>query len=132
MFYELIYVSLASWKMNSDDLESIIEEANRKNITREITGCLYYNDRTFIQVLEGDKKKILDLYLKITMDARHQNVQKIWEGAIEERAFPRFSMGLFLDDDQNYQREINKILNEASTKSSVAKTLFESLVKELG
>lgn len=131
MLYELIYVSLASWQMNADDLESIIDEANQKNVTREITGCLYYNDRTFIQVLEGEKNKVLDLFLKITKDARHLNVQKIWEGAIEERAFPNFSMGFFLDENQNYQKEISQILDEASSKSSVAKILFESLVKEL-
>jgi len=131
MFYELIYVSLASWKMNSNDLNEIIKEANDKNVSKAISGCLYYNDRTFIQVLEGEKQKVLDLYTRIIKDSRHQNVEKLWEGIVEERAFPHFSMGLFVDEKNSYKNEIDKILNNIGSKSSTAKSLFTSLIKEL-
>ena len=61
--FELIYVSTAANRMTKDDLQSIMFESMRHNSDHSITGLLLYDQGSFCQVLEGDKK-ILKIFIK--------------------------------------------------------------------
>lgn len=92
MLYELIYTSLAVREMANDDLNNILTVSRDKNKRLGITGILLYQNRTFIQLLEGEKEAVCELYKTIQKDDRHTRVATFWEAAIESRNFAQWSM----------------------------------------
>lgn len=94
MFY-LIYMSSAVKPMNSDALSALLEQSRKSNLKLGITGMLIYQKGTFLQMLEGEKPAIMDLYNKILDDQRHTGVHTVLSGEIEKRNFEDWSMGFF-------------------------------------
>ena len=136
--YELIYSSLASRKLSTDDITDILKLARDFNSKNNISGCLLYHNQEFIQILEGDKKIVKDLYANIGNDDRHTNIILIAEGEKEERTFNDWNMAyhkLSDDDVQNMSRELfidNFIaFSEMAKKPTFAMILFWNLAKQL-
>ena len=89
----LIYVSSATRVMSEEDLEAILEKSRVKNASLGITGMLLYATGNFIQVLEGEKEAVDELYATIEKDERHRDCMLLLEEEITERNFPAWSMG---------------------------------------
>ena len=70
-----------------------MEEARVNNIRRNVTGMLVYDNATYMQVLEGSKKDVHDIYNSIVKDPRNNGHFKLVEEEISERTFPNWSMG---------------------------------------
>lgn len=105
--YSICYISAAVNHMSQADLVQLLETCKRKNSAINVTGLLLYNGHgTFIQVLEGDKETVENLYKLVKEDDRHCRVNCIARKHIAERSFPHWSMGF-------------KVLNKA-TLSSIA------------
>ena len=66
--YTLTYESVATNKIKGAEMEELLEKARENNQREDITGCLIYYQGGFVQLLEGNKKKIEALYKKIKMD----------------------------------------------------------------
>lgn len=92
MLHELIYTSIAIEEMDQKGLEDILFTANNTNKELDITGMLVYHNRTFIQLLEGDKTKVEELYKKIIKDKRHTSAEIFWQDSIKQRSFANWSM----------------------------------------
>lgn len=92
MEHELIYTSLATRNMSEADLTSLLVQSRDKNLRLNITGLLVYGKREFVQLLEGKKEAIFDLYNTIVKDDRHQQVELLWHGDIKKRSFLDWSM----------------------------------------
>jgi hypothetical protein len=75
------------------DLAALLAECREKNAKAGLTGMLLYSDRSFFQVLEGDRPVVEALLEKLTLDKRHERVTKIILEPIEERAFAQWTMG---------------------------------------
>ncbi len=92
--HELFYCSYAMKGISNEDILNILEVSRQNNSERNITGILLYwkNTNQFLQVLEGDKKSIFDLYEKINNDTRHSALKLIYHGEISERGFSGWSM----------------------------------------
>ncbi len=99
MTHELIYVSLANWKLSPDELLALLLQSREKNARLDITGLLVYHDQEFMQLLEGEKDVIFTLYDTIVGDKRHSQVHLLWDGPIAARSFRDWSMA-FLDLDK--------------------------------
>ncbi|QII43806.1 BLUF domain-containing protein [Flagellimonas oceani] len=74
MIYTLTYESVIVKPMDNQEMGLLLEQSRNNNIRDNITGCLIYYMGGFIQVLEGDRTKVLELYEKIKLDKRHKNV----------------------------------------------------------
>lgn len=72
--YTLTYESVAVNKMSGKEMDELLEQARADNERDDITGCLIYYMGGFIQVLEGNKEKVQNLYDRIKGDKRHKNV----------------------------------------------------------
>ena len=73
MLIELLYcsVSVAPFITNVD-LDHILVSARRRNLEAGITGMLLYYRGEFVQILEGRKKSVENVYEKfICPDPRH-------------------------------------------------------------
>ena len=92
MFY-LIYVSSVIKLMEEDELLLLLQEAREKNQRLEITGMLLYKEGNFMQMLEGEKNVVLEVYETIIKDVRHKDVITIVTGDIKQRNFENWSMG---------------------------------------
>jgi hypothetical protein len=91
--HHLVYLSAATDAFSDDDLTDILAASRRNNPKRDITGMLLYSGGGFIQVLEGAKKEVFDLYEHIEQDPRHSSTVKLADGPIEERSFSEWEMG---------------------------------------
>jgi hypothetical protein len=90
--HQLIYVSLAQKKMLKSDLYIILRKARKNNEHSDVTGLLIYSDEYFIQVLEGNKEVVKNLFKKISEDTRHSDIQILEERETSERAFLNWKM----------------------------------------
>ena len=89
----IVYVSFAFKDYSEKELEELLSGIRKKNALQGVTGLLLYNDQNFIQVIEGQRETIQNLFQIIEKDARHNNVVKLIEESIEQRAFPNWTMG---------------------------------------
>lgn len=92
--HEIIYVSLASEDMTLQQLQALLTYCRGQNEKSAITGMLIYHQREFLQLLEGEAEVVTALFERITVDQRHQQVYKLWDGPISERSCARWSMAL--------------------------------------
>lgn len=90
--YSLLYASSASKDFTENELKSLLEEIREKNRQLNITGILLYGNKSFLQVLEGEKDQLHELYEKIMKDPRHKTIVKLHEEKIEARVFSDWSM----------------------------------------
>jgi len=93
MLVRLLYASRATRPITSAAHESILEQSRAHNPKLGITGVLCYSDDVFIQVLEGGRDEVCELYNTIVRDERHQNVRILSFEEIRERRFGNWTMG---------------------------------------
>lgn len=93
--YEIIYFSEKSeyYNLNPEaELQKILEEANRHNEEKSITGMLFSSGKYFFQILEGRRSEISNLMFRISGDRRHRNVVLVRVKPISARRFVNWSM----------------------------------------
>jgi hypothetical protein len=93
MLVRLLYASRAAAPLTSSVCDSILEQSREHNPAQGITGILCYSDDMFIQVLEGGRDEVCDLYNTIVRDARHEQVRILSFEEIRERRFGNWTMG---------------------------------------
>ena len=91
--FSLIYVSTATTLMSVPELVDMLEEIRPRNRDRGLTGMLLYSGGNIIQVLEGDRSEVEEVFASIEQDSRHQDVTVLQRKDVEERAFPDWAMG---------------------------------------
>lgn len=92
MFY-LIYVSSAIKLMDDQELLFLLKQSRDNNLRLGITGMLLYKEGNFMQMIEGEKQTVLDLYETIRKDTRHRELITIITDETDQRAFDDWSMG---------------------------------------
>jgi len=93
MLVRLLYASRATRPMTPAAHDSILEQSRVHNPKLGITGVLCYSDQVFIQVLEGGRDEVCELYNTIVRDDRHQSVRILSFEEIRERRFGNWTMG---------------------------------------
>jgi hypothetical protein len=91
--FHLVYVSSAIKPFSESELVEMLVTARAKNLSLGITGMLLYKDGNFMQVFEGDKSNVVNLYKTICADQRHRGLVIIMEEEIEKIVFDEWSMG---------------------------------------
>lgn len=93
MLVRLLYASRATAPFSTAIVDSILEQSRKNNPSQGITGILCFSDDLFIQVLEGGRDEVCELYNKIVRDDRHCDVRILTYEEISERRFGGWSMG---------------------------------------
>ena len=93
MLVRLLYASRAAASLTTSVINAILEESRRNNPALGITGILCYSGDQFIQVLEGGRDEVCDLYNSIVRDPRHAQVRILSYEEIAERRFGGWTMG---------------------------------------
>lgn len=93
----LVYVSCRTdltSHMKPEELRSIYETSTSNNVRLGVTGLLLATPRRFIQVLEGERRVVQDLFDRICDDTRHTNTIIRQSCTIDVRAFSDWSMNV--------------------------------------
>ena len=141
MLVEFLYNSASvSSQLNNMDLDHILASARRRNVAEEITGMLLYYRGEFVQILEGEKKSVENIYDKyIGPDLRHTALNKVHQNTISHRSFSEWSMG-FIGAQEIESRMpssvigilMNLLTDEAKTKPlSMGLNAFVSIYNQL-
>ncbi len=92
MFHYLAYVSRQSHILSEENISALLQKCRTNNAQKDITGMLIYFDGTFVQYLEGPEESINQLFAKIILDKRHQDIIVLLDGKTEKREFADWSM----------------------------------------
>lgn len=93
MLVRLLYASRAAAPLNTSITNSILEQSRKNNQTQGITGILCFSETLFLQVLEGGRDEVCELFNKLVRDERHLNVRLLSYEEIAERLFGGWTMG---------------------------------------
>ncbi len=93
MLVRLLYASRAAEPLTQAVLDAIMAQSRKNNPELGLTGLLAVADDVFIQVLEGGRDAVCELYNAIVRDPRHTQVRLLVYEEISERAFGGWTMG---------------------------------------
>jgi hypothetical protein len=96
---QVLYASRAAASVTEFDVRNVLSVSRRNNRRADVTGCLLYSGRHFIQVLEGDAEVLDRLVARIANDPRHDGVQVVVDQTVTARRFPDWSMGILFKLD---------------------------------
>lgn len=92
MLVRLLYASRAV-DTSSEAIESILHQSREHNPANGVTGVLCYGGGIFLQVLEGGRVMVSELFGHIQRDSRHKDVVLLSYEEIAERRFAGWTMG---------------------------------------
>lgn len=88
-----MYASSASHLLDDDGLTHILSKAQVNNARNGITGILLHSDGNILQLIEGQKDAVDQLFSKIEQDERHCKLLVLYRRNVAARDFPNFKMG---------------------------------------
>ncbi len=127
--FQIIYASTTSYLYTEKELNNLLEQSRTANLKIGITGLLAYKDGNFMQTIEGQEQKIMELMLKISRDTRHHGIILMFKGFIERREFSNWSMAylnLSGDSSEGFSDFLisDKSEHEKKISAGKAKTLM--------
>lgn len=102
--HRIVYLSSATGDLDEQQLKGLLLHSRRKNQARAITGLLLVSEGDILQVLEGERQAVEQLYDIIARDIRHSHIYKLADGPIPERAFPDWSMGFATATPEKFEQ----------------------------
>ena len=96
--FRIIYVSTARPGLTDKDMLNLLNTSQSNNDERYITGYLVHNGDNFMQLIEGPRAEVAEVFSHILNDDRHSGVVRILSERAERRAFPDWSMNYFRVD----------------------------------
>jgi Sensors of blue-light using FAD len=123
--YQIVYTSTATEPFSKAELTELLKGSVRRNTRAGITGLLLFQSGAFMQVLEGEKASLMELFERISHDPRHHRILRLTQGPIKERNFPSAAMA-FRDLDSPELRKLpgySEFLNTPLNGELLAKDL---------
>lgn len=135
--FQLAYISFKSnhFSDTEENLLEILETAKAHNESIGVTGMLLYKGGVFLQLLEGDRDSVLNLYGKIATDLRHEGLKVVVKQNSSERVYKNWSMGYkhMQDIDIDDIKEIlpwDKLLEETRNHNLVPQEKIVEIFKK--
>ncbi len=133
--FELIYCSTAKSGLTQTDVSNILDTSRKFNSENDITGCLLFHNNEFVQLLEGNKKIIQDLFSSIKKDKRHSTIRLLNQSEKTERTFPNWNMAYhrFDSNDQDKSDFVKNLMlfSELANKPTLGINVFWTKAKHI-
>lgn len=103
---ELIYIVYLSYmikKYTVEEMNELLHNFRRNNDVHGITGLMLHKDGNIIQIIEGEKDNVLQLYYNMTKDKKHTHLIKLLQKNITNRMFSDWKMS-FINYDKNTEQ----------------------------
>ena len=122
MPFQLTYHSVAKPDISPEDIKEIMKVSAKNNAELDVTGCLIYHNKFFLQILEGEKETVLELFDKIKLDHRNHQITLLSTDESQFRIFKEWAMAFcHIDDDKTLIPEEEKIKKELLVISDTTK-----------
>lgn len=118
----LVYLSWAQKGLTLDDLDAILASAQAFNSKHDVTGALFYNGASFLQVLEGPDEAINKVLARVQGDDRHGKLKVMEDVREETRTFPDWNMHLFYvpppgSENKHFSDRLGNYFNDMPTNA---------------
>lgn len=103
---ELIYIVYLSYmvkKYTVEEMNELLHLFRRNNDIYGITGLMLHKDGNIIQIIEGEKDNVIQLFYNMTNDNRHTHIIKLLQKNITNRMFSDWKMS-FINYDKNTEK----------------------------
>lgn len=101
--YNLVYMSESRLDPDSAEtlqaVDNILAKARDRNALVDVTGALLFTEGRFVQVLEGEREKVREIFERIGNDPRHADVEILSAQYSDRRRFKEWSMAFVGDDE---------------------------------
>ncbi|MGL4575870.1 MAG: BLUF domain-containing protein [Burkholderiaceae bacterium] len=132
MLIRLLYASRAKSPIDKCAIESILTKSRVNNPELGVTGILCYGGDIYMQVLEGGRDAVNQLYNVIVRDPRHDNVMMLHYEEVSERRFAGWTMGQVnlekLNPTTLLKYSEKPVLNPFAISGKVSMALLEELI----
>ena len=135
--YQLTYRSEAIQEITANNIYEIVIVAKEFNSSVDITGCIIFDNGYFVQILEGKKEHVEELYNKIKKDKRHTFPDILSKGWAPKRIFENWDMAymnltdLTTGNKKDLVLKAQTELQNISTKINFTTKVFWYNIKEL-
>ena len=114
-----VYCSRAAEGVDEAEVGRMIEWAQRRNVTRDITGVLVFGSGVFFQWIEGPPAQVKDLIASLHSDTRHYDIVVLDRSEEKrERLYSNWEMERVAADD--IRAVLQDALESAEDENSVA------------
>ena len=100
--YNLVYMSESRMgpptPATLQAVDDILATARQRNASVDVTGALLFTEGRFVQVLEGERDKVREVFDRIGGDARHTDVEILSAQYSDRRRFKEWTMAFVGDD----------------------------------
>ena len=93
MLVHCLYASRAAQPLTAGFLDSVLEQSSKNNPQHGITGLLCLSKDIFIQIIEGGRDEVNELFMTISRDPRHRDIRLLAFEEIAQRRFGNWAMG---------------------------------------
>jgi hypothetical protein len=132
MLVRLLYASRSAQVLTPEVIEDILASSRKSNPALGVTGLLCHSGDIFMQVLEGGRDAVSQLYSKISTDPRHKEVVLLHFEEITERRFAGWTMGQVNLSRVNpsilLKYSERPVLNPYAVSGAVSMALLEELI----
>jgi hypothetical protein len=94
VIHQIIYQSTAARALEGEELGRLVSQSRIFNYSESITGILFYDGIHFLQLLEGSRRSVEQLYARIRENPRHSEVTTLYNAAVPKRLFADWSLAL--------------------------------------
>lgn len=128
--YQIIYTSKTEVDLSDEHLSAILLQAQKNNLANGLTGILLYENKEFLQVLEGSQDAVKGAWARITNDQRHAGVLLLYDGFAAHRSFAKWEMGFARLDTSKYSNmeQLNGFFDEHHQFSNLKSGLIRVFV----
>lgn len=108
-------------------LDSIVAASRAHNAASGVSGCLIFDGRTFIQVLEGPAQSVQGVFRRIRRDRRHRAIVLVGSRSCDDRAFLDTPMIGFLSPGIFAEHGLSADIDSGKLSGDAVLTLAERL-----
>lgn len=131
MRYAISYVSTAKSNLTEDDIKNLLEIVTEKNNSQDITGLLLASDSNFFQLIEGEEKKVKELYSHIEKDQRHTNIIKIVDKPVVRPAYDGYIGEVVTPETKFDASKLKNYLNHIEVLDPTAKKAVTGVIEAI-
>jgi hypothetical protein len=124
---QIVYRSRELHPLGQEEILDILRKSQNKNLRKRISGLLIYREGQFLQLLEGPKTEVEELFQIIAQDPRHHEIVIIDRHDVDSVLMPTWAMGYF--SPELHGCAVNE---EFMLRESDARAISEFLPEKIG
>ena len=99
MLVQLVYVSTPKPGCR-ESINAGLKEFQERNKRSDIGGMILSHENFFLQLLEGERNKVNEIFRRIACDKRHENVTIVRYNDVRQAEFTEWNFAVIDTDDQ--------------------------------